>query len=70
MTLEELDKRILERKQEQLALSTSYERWQEEMNRARIRFAQLTGAINELQELKKSLNGSEPLPSESLPPRP
>lgn len=59
MTIEFINDRILKLKEEQAALSTSHDQMQERINATRIRYTQLTGAINELQELKKSLNGSE-----------
>jgi len=59
MTTEQIDDRILKLKKEQLALSNSWEQMQERMNSARVRHIQCAGAINELEDLKKSLNGSE-----------
>jgi len=62
MITQQLDDKILTLKKEQLTLSSNYEQLQERMNQMRIRFAQITGGVAVLEELKKELNGSEPPP--------
>lgn len=58
--IQTLDERIKKLKDEQSMLGAAYGQMEQKMNSARVRFAQLTGAINELEDMKKSLNGSEP----------
>jgi hypothetical protein len=59
-TIKMLDDRILKLKDEQRMITAQYDNMAEQMRRHSTRYAQLTGAINELEDLKKSINGSEP----------
>ena len=55
-----IDERIKKLKDEQSMLTAAYGQMEQKMNSARVRFAQIQGAVIELEDLKKSLNGSEP----------
>ncbi len=65
MTTETLDNRIKELQDEQAQLTSSYEKvtrdYQKIVSAKQTRYAQITGALTELETLKKQLNGaSEP----------
>lgn len=62
MTTKDLDDRIHKLKDEQQVLSANHDRATEHLNQLRVRYTQINGAIAELQDLKKSLNGELPPP--------
>ena len=59
MTLEQINDRILKLKEEQILLSNNYDQMQTRLNQMRVRYSQISGAVAELEDIKKSLNGSE-----------
>jgi predicted nucleic acid-binding Zn-ribbon protein len=64
MTTEQLDERIKKLQDEQTTLQVSHERMVQQFQKTtaanQTRFAQLTGAIAELTDLKTQMNGSVP----------
>lgn len=64
MTKEQLDDRILTLKKEQLELTTSHDQMVQDFNKNvagnQTRYAQLTGAITVLIDLRNNLNGENP----------